>query len=76
MSDFFNDSDPGITDERRSKLEKLVVAYLGVSEVVSLDTAGSEAHMISHIAGRLREEGNDPDEVFKEFGIIEENDEI
>ena len=57
---------------RHEALRGIVANYLDVDDAVFLDEMDDEDERIGYVYGRLLEQGEDPDEVLLENGVIED----
>ncbi len=74
MADSEKLSTPENDNEQASRyegLKNIAAEYLDADDAAFLDELDDEDERISYVYGRLLEQGEDPDEVLQQNGVIE-----
>ena len=72
MNEFLSQPNPEL--ERETALRQLIEQYL--PEDVEFLADMDEEDKLGYIYGQLLEMGENPDEILREFGVTEEDDEV
>ena len=73
MSEFIN-NEPNIEQLRVEGLKEVCERYLDPEDIEFLEEMEDEDERVGYVYGRLLDIGEDPDDLFEQYGVTERDD--